>query len=414
MTTDATTTMRDHGAAPVRAGRRGFLLGLAATVALGGARLALADAPGEARLVVVLLRGALDGLAAVPAYGDPAFAALRGPLALPEPGEEGGALDLGGRFGLHPRLRVLHAMYAADEALVLHAVAGPHRSRSHFEAQDALESGAAAPLSSGWLNRALAGLPAAGARGGGGAGLAVGVGVPLLLRGPAEVRSYAPRGAAQPEPDLLARLLALHGEDPLLGRVVAEGLRDRGFNAATLAGGETAGGANRNAFPALAAAAGRLLAAPGGPRVAALDLGGWDTHAAQAARLNGPLGQLDDGLGLLREALGEHWRRTAVLVITEFGRTVRVNGTLGTDHGTGGVAFVAGGAVAGGRVRTTWPGLAEGQLFQGRDLMPTTDLRAVAKGLLRDHLRLPPAALAQAFPGSEAAAPMGGLVRGAA
>jgi uncharacterized protein (DUF1501 family) len=405
-----TTTAKDHGAR-MAAGRRGFLLGLAATVALGGARLALAQAPGEARFVVVLLRGALDGLAAVPAYGDPAFAALRGPLALPEPGEEGGALDLGGRFGLHPRLQRLHALYAAGEALVLHAVAGPHRSRSHFEAQDALESGAAAPLSSGWLNRALAGLPVE--RDGAGAGLAVGVGIPLLLRGPVEVRSYAPQGGAQPEPDLLARLVALHAEDALLGRVVAEGLRDRGFNAATLAAGEMAGGANRNAFPALAAAAGRLLAAPGGPRVAALDLGGWDTHAAQAGRLMGPLGQLDDGLGLLREALGEHWRRTAVLVITEFGRTVRVNGTLGTDHGTGGVAFVAGGAVAGGRVRTTWPGLAEGQLFQGRDLAPTTDLRAVAKGLLRDHLRLPPAALAQAFPRSEAVAPMGGLLRGA-
>lgn len=422
MRTDPTPT-RSTG--PRGAGRRGFLLGLSATVALGASRLALADAPGERRLVVVLLRGALDGLAAVPAYGDPHFAELRGPLALPEPGQEEGALDLGGRFGLHPRLRALHALYRANEALVLHAVAGPYRSRSHFEAQDALESGAETPRSSGWLNRALAAAatPAAAPRGAGGgngaAALAVGTGVPLLLRGPAAVHSYAPQGLAQPETDLLARILALHARDPLLGRAVAEGLRDRGFNAAVLAGTEAmTGGAGAagprrgpGAFAALAAAAGRLLAAADGPRVAALELGGWDTHAAQAARLVQPLGALDDGIAALREGLGEHWRRTAVLVITEFGRTARVNGTLGTDHGTAGVAFVLGGAVAGGQVRTTWPGLAEHQLFQGRDLAPTADLRAIAKGLLRDHLGLPASALAHAFPGSEAVAPMRGLVR---
>ncbi|GGG40790.1 hypothetical protein GCM10010964_30510 [Caldovatus sediminis] len=407
-----------HGSGGPRAGRRGLLLGLAATVALGSARLALAQAPGERRLVVVLLRGALDGLAAVPAYGDPHFAALRGPLALPEPGQEGGALDLGGHFGLHPRLRTLHALYRANEALVLHAVAGPHRSRSHFEAQDLLEGGAPQRLSSGWLNRALAAMPAPSARGpGNGVGLAVGTGVPLLLRGPAAVRSYAPQGLAQPEVDLLARIAALHERDPLLGHAVAEGLRNRGFTAAALAGhgtmegGGAAAGPGRNAFPALAGAAGRLLAAADGPRVAALEIGGWDTHAGQPGRLVQPLGALDDGIAALRDGLGEHWRRTAVLVVTEFGRTVRVNGTLGTDHGTAGAAFVLGGAVAGGEVRATWPGLAEHQLFQGRDLAPTMDLRAVAKGLLRDHLRLPPGALAEAFPGSEAIAPMRGLVR---
>ncbi len=401
-----------------RVGRRGFLLGLSATVALGSARLALAQAPGERRFVVVLLRGALDGLGAVPAYGDPDFAALRGPLALPEPGQEGGALDLGGRFGLHPRLRTLHALYREGEALVLHAVAGPYRSRSHFEAQDLLEAGLAdRRLASGWLNRALAAMPSPSPRGGAGEGigLAVGTGVPLLLRGPAAVRSYAPQGLAQPETDLLARIAALSARDPLLGPAVAEGLRDRGFTAAVLAGQQAAmggrGGAGQNAFPALAGAAGRLLAAADGPRVAALELGGWDTHAGQVGRLVQPLGALDDGIAALREGLGEHWRRTAVLVITEFGRTVRVNGTLGTDHGTAGAAFVLGGAVAGGAVRTTWPGLAERQLFQGRDLAPTTDLRAVAKGLLRDHLRLSAGALAQAFPGSEAVTPMSGLVR---
>lgn len=385
--------------------RRSLLLGLSA-LSMGGARLALAGTPGEARMVVVLLRGALDGLAAVQPYADPAFADLRGPLAAPPPGAEGGLLDLGGRFGLHPALVRLHAMYRDGDALILHAVAGHWRSRSHFDAQDFLESGAGQRLHSGWLNRALGAMPDANhAR----RGLAVGVDVPLLLRGPVRVGSYAPPGQAAVENDTLARLAALHQTDPVLGPAFAEGLRARGFSAAVLAGLTPAPG-NRNGFVALAGAAGRLLAAPDGPRVAAMELGGWDTHAGQVPRLAAVLAELDAGLAALREGLGETWRRTAVLVATEFGRTVRVNGTAGTDHGTGGVAFLLGGAVAGGRVAGDWPGLSE--LFENRDLAPTTDLRAIAKALLAGHLRLPAAAVAQAFPGSEAVAPMRGVLRG--
>jgi len=394
--------------------RRGLLLGLGAGLALGPARVAFGQGTGEARFCVVLLRGALDGLSAVPAYGDPHFAALRGPLAQPEPGREGGVLDLGGRFGLHPRLAQFHAMYRAGEALVLHAVAGPWRTRSHFDAQDYLEIGTSGQqrMDSGWLNRALAALPAA--RGAGArTGLAVGTDIPLLMRGSTPVANYAPQLPRTPEPDLYARIAALSASDPILGPVIAEGLRERGYTAATI--GEAArmqpGGGRNAAVVQLAAAAGRLLAAPDGPRVAALEIGGWDTHAGQVQRLPGPLGQLDDGLGALKQALGPAWRQTVVLVVTEFGRTVRVNGTGGTDHGTGGIAFVAGGAVAGGVIRGTWPGLAEAQLFQGRDLAPTMDLRAVAKGLLRDHLRLPPQAVAQAFPGSEGVQGFAGMVR---
>jgi uncharacterized protein (DUF1501 family) len=165
-------------------------------------------------------------------------------------------------------------------------------------------------------------------------------------------------------------------------------------------------------FVRLAEAAGRLLAAPDGPRVAAMEIGGWDTHAAQAERMTPAMAQLDGGLLALRRALGEAWSRTAVLCVTEFGRTARVNGNLGTDHGTGGVAFLAGGAVAGGRVLADWPGLGAGKLFENRDVQPTRDLRAIAKGLLRDHLRLPGTAVAAAFPGSDAVAAESGLVRG--
>jgi uncharacterized protein (DUF1501 family) len=301
-------------------------------------------------------------------------------------------------------------MYRANELLVLHAVAGPYRSRSHFEAQDMLESGAEQRLASGWLNRALLAMPVdrgAVAR----RGLAVGVDVPLLLRGPAQVGSFAPVGANRPETPLLAQLAALHGADPLLGPVFAEGLRARGYSAAVLAGTQPLPG-DRNGFVALADAAGKLLAANDGPRVAALELTGWDTHAFQAPRLNGPLGQLDEGIAALKRELGAAWARTAVLVVTEFGRTVKINGTRGSDHGTGGVAFLAGGAVAGGRVLADWPGLADAQLFQGRDLQPTRELRAVTKGLLRDHLRLAPTAVEAAFPGSTGVVPQGGLLRG--
>ncbi|WP_426957893.1 DUF1501 domain-containing protein [Muricoccus radiodurans] len=394
-----------------RIGRRGLLLGLAAGATLGGARLALGTGTGgEARLVVVILRGALDGLAAVQPYGEPDLAELRGPLILPEPGQDGGVLDLGGFFGLHPRLARLHAMFAAGEALPIHAVAGPVRTRSHFEAQDLLESGAEQRLTSGWLNRALAGLPESGGRDGGvRAGFAIGPSLPLLLRGPEPVGMYAPAGAARPEADLYHRLLELNHADPVIGPALAEGLRARGFT-----GGVVPQAEQRNGFVELASAAGRLMAVPDGPRIAALEMGGWDTHQAQPNRLAGVLGQLDNGLDALRVRLGTAWERTAVLVMTEFGRTVRVNGSDGTDHGTGTAAFLLGGAVAGGRVLADWPGLAPSRLFEGRDLRPTLDLRAVAKGLLRDHLGLPDAALERAFPGSGAVAAKEGLVRRAA
>ena len=391
--------------------RRGALLGLGAAVALGRASLAVAAAPTDRRLVVVILRGALDGLAAVIPYGDAALAAQRGALLPPGPGQPGGMLDLGGFFGLHPALTGLHALYAAGQLLPVHAVAGPVRTRSHFEAQDLMESGADHRLTSGWLNRAVQGM---GRMTGSSVPLAVGVAMPLLLRGPATVGAYAPANFTQPQPDLYARLLALHGRDPVTGPALRQGLAERGFAATQLGQDDhqpPAPDGNRYGFVPLAAAAGRLLASADGPRIAAMELGGWDTHAGQAARLAGPLRQLDAGLVALREGLGDAWARTAVLVMTEFGRTVHVNGTGGTDHGTGTVAFVLGGAVAGGRVNADWPGLAEGRLLEGRDLQPTMDLRALAKGLLAAHLGLPPAALLAAFPGSGAVAPTAGLLR---
>lgn len=394
-----------------RIGRRGLLLGLTAMAATANARLAIAGsttAQGkpENRLIVVLLRGAMDGMAVLAPYGDPDYRALRGAIALPEPGQENGLLDCGGFFGLHPRLVNLHRFYSENALLPVHAIAGPYRNRSHFEAQDMMESGATQRLASGWLNRALADLPAAPA-GKPEIGLAVGQDLPLLMRGPRPVGMWAPPRRTRPEPDLYARMAELLHADPLLGPAVRDGMRARGFAEGVLQGEpETRGG-----FVALAATAGRLLAAPDGPRVAALEIGGWDTHAEQGSRMAPVITTLDNGLAALRDNLGEAWNRTAILVMTEFGRTARANGNRGTDHGTGGAAFVLGGAVRGGRILADWPGLRDDQLFEKRDLQPTRDLRAIAKGLLRDHLGLHPKAIAAAFPDSGDCAPEGGLLR---
>jgi uncharacterized protein (DUF1501 family) len=387
--------------------RRSALLGLASAFSLGRVSLALADATTDKRFVIVILRGALDGLAAVIPYGDAALAGLRGEIVPPGPGQDGGVLDLGGFYGLHPAFANLHAMYQEGQALAVHAVSGPYRVRSHFEAQDYLESGADHRMTSGWLNRAIEALPRAASQG---EAIAIGVSVPLLLRGPAAVASWAPHGSATLDADLYARVAALNQGDRLLGPAIVEGLRDRGLSDAVMSGEEPV--QNRYAFPALAKAAGEMLRAEAGPRVAALEIGGWDTHTAQPQRLAGVLRQLDTGLAALRTGLGEAWRQTAILTMTEFGRTVRMNGTRGTDHGTGTVAFVLGGAVAGGRVVADWPGLAPGRLLENRDLQPTCDLRSVAKGLLAQHLGLTAAALATVFPDSAAAASMPRLVTG--
>jgi uncharacterized protein (DUF1501 family) len=387
--------------------RRQALLGLTAAFSLGGSSLALAAPATEKRFVVILLRGAMDGLSAVPAYGDPAFAGVRGELALPQPGVPGGVLDLGGFYGLHPALAQVHGMFTGGEALIVHAAAGHYRSRSHFEAQDFLESGADERLNSGWLNRVVQALPA---RGGGDLALSVGLSPPLILRGPVAVEEWAPERFASPDADLYARLVSLNARDPVIGPALAEGIRRRGFDLAAL-GADAPGGMKKQNFPVLAGAAGRLLAQADGPRIAALEIGGWDTHAQQAHRLATQLAELDAGLLALKQGLGAAWGRTVVLAVTEFGRTAHINGTGGTDHGTAGAAFVLGGAVAGGKVRADWPGLGDGRLFENRDLAPTTDVRAIIKGVLIDHLGLPASQMETILPSSGSAGALGGLVR---
>ena len=366
------------------------MLGLGGAVSLGRSTLAVAAGHGDARLVVIILRGAMDGMSAVVPYGDPALAALRAPL-LPKPpiGQPGGLQDLGGFFGLHPSLATMGALYRAGDLLPVHAVAGHDRSRSHFEAQDCLESGADHRLSSGWLNRSLLAARGPGA-------VSLGVEAPLLLRGPAPVASWAPSHVAEPDPAFFAKIVALSEPDRPIHAALVQGIAERDFSARTIAAGQP----DRRGFVVLADAAGKLLAAPGGPRVAALEIGGWDTHQGQNGALARTLSELDAGIAALHAALGPAWADTAVLTVTEFGRTARINGTNGTDHGTGTVAFVMGGVVAGGRVLADWPGLGTGRLYENRDLAPTRDLRGLAKALLARQLGLGRAALNQIFPES--------------
>ncbi len=393
--------------------RRQTLQGLGLVMACSalGARMGFAqDAPAP-RLIVMILRGGLDGLAAIAPYADPHYARARGALALPPPGAAGGLLDLGGGFGLHPRLKNLHDLYGQGELTVIHAAATPYRARSHFDAQNVLEQGDPAPyaLADGWLGRALNGSSFS--------GLAVGGSVPLLLQGSPNVTSWTPSRLPQTDNDTITRLMDLYKNDPLLGPALSRSLETDDLMAAaqTPNMGGTRPRRRTDAFRALLDGAATLMTSHGGAEIGVLEAGGWDTHANQGAAaglLATRLEQLDEGVAQLKNALGGIWDRTVLLIVSEFGRTIAVNGTGGTDHGTGGAALLAGGAVQGGRVIADWPGLAPRALYEGRDLKPTLDLRSIFKGVLHDHLSISKTALdGKAFPGSDGVSSHRDLIR---
>jgi uncharacterized protein (DUF1501 family) len=405
--------------------RRRFLIGagaLAASATIPNALFAYTG--GSSRLVVVILRGALDGLAAVPPYGDPDYAGLHRELAIAAPGGPDGALALNNTFGLHPSLTFLHERFAAGELVVFDAVASPYRDRSHFDGQNVLENGLAKPIGTadGWLNRALAALPRSGGRSGDRA-VAISQNVPLILRGEAAVISKSPQATPDVDEDLLTRLADLYSKDDWFAARLSEamqtekmvdGAADSSADSSAMSK-ESAKAAYPNRVGAVARMASQLMRSDGGPEIAVIEASGWDTHANQggakgilATRLAG----LDQGLNSLADGLGPLWPQTAVLVITEFGRTAAVNGTRGTDHGTGGCAFLVGGAVRGGRVIADWPGLTRTALLDNRDLKPTLDLRSVFKAVLDEHMHVDAATLAKrVFPDSSGARPLQGLIR---
>jgi len=386
------------------------LTGSLAVLAALPARLALADAPTDARFVLAIQRGAMDGLHAVPPYADPNYKSLRGNLALTDNGDAESLLDLDGKFGLHPKLPELKAWYDQGELLVVHAVATPYRERSHFDGQDLLENGTAQPHAgnSGWLNRAI-GLMGGDRR----LGLALGPEVPLALRGDTAVASWAPEKLPSAAPDFLNLVQAMYAKQPGLQAVLRQAI-DADQMAAQAVGSTSGMGAFRpgNAAHILAESGGKLLAQPNGPRIAVLELQGWDTHTNQNGRMAQALTQMNDALAALKASLGPVWSKTVVMTATEFGRTARPNGSNGTDHGTATAVFLGGGAVEGKRVITHWPGLDSAQLYQNRDLAPTTDFRSIAKAVLQTQLGLPQDALDRVvFPGSGGAKPLADLLR---
>ena len=379
----------------------------------------------DPRFLAVILRGALDGLATVAPVGDPDWISLRGEDALTLDGKKP-ALKLDDFFALNPAMPHLHGMFQTGEAIVVHACATPYRERSHFDGQDLLESGLpkTGASESGWLNRALSALQSGGRINPQGSRVfAVGPVTPLIARGPAPVLSWAPQRIAPASEDTVARLLDLYRRSDLK---LASVLEDNAKLTAIERSGDmdmarkrsSPGPAQIRAYFADAAGnAAKFLAQPDGPRVGALALDGWDTHFNEGiaqGRLAQLLGSLDDALAAIKSNMGPAWRETVVALSTEFGRTARINGTEGTDHGTATVALLIGGALKGGRVIADWPGLKPAALYQNRDLAPTTDLRAVLKGVLKDHLRADERVLAQnVFPGSDGIKPMAGLLKAA-
>ncbi len=355
-------------------------------------RMALATVPTERRFVFIIQRGAADGLNIVVPYADPAYAKLRGALAI----DPAAAVKLNGTFALHPALAETAKMYAGGQALFVQAIASPYRDRSHFDGQNVLETGGVQPYqrSDGWLNRLVAMMPRAGDE-----AIALAATVPMALRGAAGVTSYAPSALPAPSDDLMLRVGALYSLDPQLHPL---------WSAALEAQGMAEGSAAKQDPASLGKLTASFLTKPGGPRIAMLETAGWDTHTGQDQRLAAQLRALDTLLGALRDGLADAWAQTTVLIATEFGRTAAANGTGGTDHGTGSVAWLVGGAVKGGRVLGDWPGLAPSALYEGRDLRATTAMDGLIAGAVSESFRLDPHLVTRTLFGGDGA--MAGII----
>jgi uncharacterized protein (DUF1501 family) len=410
----------------LRLSRREFLaLGGFAAAALGLPRWARAAAAAARRsgktLVVVLQRGAMDGLNVVIPFQDAVYRKARPTIAIPAPGRDGGALDLDGTFGLHPALAPLLPLYKDGRLAFVQAAGSPDATRSHFDAQDYMESGTPGRKSTpdGWLNRLLGAEPPvpvqAGARAGVTRGVSVGATIPRIWAGPQPVANIA-NGARATRPTLLDRpqvsqaFDALYSGDDAMSRAYRESQQSRAevndaMSPAAMDREQTAadnGAPLPAGFPDDAARLAQLIRRDPNVQVAFLALGGWDTHVNQGGargQLANRLQPLGRGLAELAARLGPVFDDTAILVVSEFGRTVRQNGTGGTDHGHGNVMWALGGRIAGGKVHGRWPGVDTASLYEGRDLAVTTDFRSVLAGVCAHHLGLPDARLAGVFPG---------------
>jgi len=362
---------------------------------LVGPRIAFASVPGDRRFIFIIQRGAADGLNIVVPYGDPEYANLRREIAI----DPNIAIKLDGHFALNPAMPEAGKMFAAGQALFVHATASPYRDRSHFDGQNVLETGGTVPYAQrdGWMNRLVGLMPRSKDE-----AIAFAPTVPPALRGAADVTSFAPSGLPQPTDDLLARVGRMYQSDPQLHPMWDEALAARG-----MAAGQPPGQKPED----LGRLAASFLSRPDGPRIAMLETGGWDTHTGEQFRLTAQLKALDTMVAALRDNLGPVWNQTVVLAATEFGRTAAVNGTGGTDHGTASAAMLFGGAIKGGRVLADWPGLSQANLFEQRDLKPTIGLDALIAGVAAESFGIDPERAARAlFPTADFGRPAEGLV----
>jgi uncharacterized protein (DUF1501 family) len=378
--------------------RRSFLAnGVIAAALIAAPRIAFAKAPGDKRFVFIIQRGAADGLHTVAPVGDPGLRFARASLV----DDMGPAIKLDSMFALHPVMTNSATLYKGGEALFAHALATANRDRSHFDAQNILETGGTRAYQehSGWMNRMLGLLPGTRA-------MAVAQAVPMALRGDRPVASYAPTRLPGASADLMMRVAALYEGDAQLHPLWEQATQTQALVDDLAAGGGKGG----QAAGELAA---RLLAPADGARVMMIETGGWDTHSAQKARLNGQLAGLDKLIGAMKTGLGAEWSNTVVLVATEFGRTVAVNGTGGTDHGTASAALLFGGGVRGGRVIADWPGLRQSDLRDGRDLKPTLALESFVAGAVAGQFALDPAVVVTTlYPRVSGVASVSALLRG--
>lgn len=419
-------------------------VGLGISVNFLGSQAFAASEGGLARkkLVVIICRGGMDGLSVSPPVGDPDYARLRGSIAM----RRDEVLMLDDTFGLHPELQAVHALALKGEARIAPAIASPDRARSHFEAQDVLETGAAHVYGTetGWLNRTLESLaPIRRVE-----GLSVGSTAPLILRGKVQAASWSPGKLVDETARLPTLLQDLYKNDPMLGPAFARGLETEamaqtamtamaaspamnmaaastpsmtppgmspGTSQMTMASQATAGDkqnkAGGDAARKLGATLGGFMIQAGGPQIAAVSLDGFDTHAGQPGQIATRLSYVDAVLDGLHQGLGPEWKNTLVIAVTEFGRTARVNGTGGTDHGTASTGLVLGGALKRGGIIGDWPTLSEKALFENRDTAPTLDMRGLFKGALADHMGVDRAILdSKVFPDSAGVRPLTGLV----
>ncbi|MCA1406521.1 DUF1501 domain-containing protein [Ensifer sp. IC3342] len=353
--------------------RRGFLTSACCLAAAPiFTPVTFAAMPGDNRFVTIVLRGAMDGLDLVQPYGEAGFARLRPTLALTP---EKGLLDLDGHFGLNPAAAGLMPLWRSRELAFVHAVSTPYRDqRSHFDGQDMLESGGehVAEEKTGWLNRALSVIPRSEDR----KAIDVNTSTELILSGPNDVDVWASDSSLRTAKDEMQLIMRLYAGDPVFAKAMEEATRANG--AAMVAEPD---GKRAERMVDVASLAGTML--KGEYRIASFSITGWDTHVGQAGQFRQPAQDLAQAINTLKLTLGPTvWSKTVVLAMTEFGRTVRQNGSGGTDHGTGGCAVLAGGAIDGGRVLGRWPGIGDGKLLDDRDLMPTADVRELAAAML--------------------------------